>query len=201
MDVVGILLAAGRGRRFDPTGARNKLLAPLAGGEPVALASARTMLAVLPRVVAVVPSADGSLAAALRAIGCEVTAVIGNGAAGGDTERGMAASLVHAVRHSLPAGEAWIIALADMPYVQRATIAALRDALDAGAAIAAPVQGGRRGNPIAFGLTHLAALLALEGDQGARAILQQHAVTEIAVRDPGIFQDIDTPSDLPQRRD
>jgi molybdenum cofactor cytidylyltransferase len=38
---VGILLAAGRGRRFDPAGLRNKLLQPLADGEPVVVASAR----------------------------------------------------------------------------------------------------------------------------------------------------------------
>lgn len=190
MNVVGILLAAGQGRRFDPSGANNKLLAPLAGGEPVAVTSARAMLAVLPTVIAVVPAANGAVAAALRAIGCDVTVCP-------DAERGMAASLVHGLRHSLPAAQAWIIGLADMPYVERATIAALRSAVEGGAAIAAPVLAGRRGNPVAFGVAHLAELLALEGDQGARALLQTHFVNEIDVPDPGIFQDIDTASDLP----
>ena len=189
MNVVGILLAAGKGRRFDPTGASDKLLAPLDGEEPVAVASARAMLAVLPHLIAVVPSANGALAAALRAIGCDVTVCL-------DAERGMAASLVHALRHSLPDAQAWIIALADMPYVERATIAALRSAVEGGAAIAAPVYGGRRGNPVGFSVAHLAELLALEGDQGARALLQAHFVTEVAVHDPGIFQDIDTVADL-----
>ncbi|MEG1113919.1 MAG: nucleotidyltransferase family protein, partial [Janthinobacterium sp.] len=32
MSTVGILLAAGRGRRFDPSGVQNKLLQPLAEG-------------------------------------------------------------------------------------------------------------------------------------------------------------------------
>ncbi|HEV7816123.1 MAG TPA: nucleotidyltransferase family protein, partial [Janthinobacterium sp.] len=41
MATVGILLAAGRGRRFDPSGLQNKLLQPLAQGEPVVAASAR----------------------------------------------------------------------------------------------------------------------------------------------------------------
>lgn len=193
MNVVGILLAAGRGRRFDPSGASNKLLAPLAGAEPVALASARAMLAALPTVIAVVPSADGALAAALRAAGCTVTECP-------DADSGMGASLVHALRHSLrrplPAAQGWIVALADMPYVASATIAALRAAIEGGADIAAPVHGSRRGNPIGFGGAHLEQLLQLHGDQGARAIVKAHPVTEVEVDDPGIFQDIDVPSDL-----
>jgi molybdenum cofactor cytidylyltransferase len=189
MNVVGILLAAGRGRRFDPSGRSNKLLEHAAGDEPVAVASARAMLAVLPSVVAVVPSAGGGVAKALRAAGCDVAVCL-------DAERGMAASLVHGLRHSLPQAQAWIIGLADMPYVQPATIAALRQALELGAAIAAPVQAGRRGNPVAFSVAHLAELLALDGDQGARALLTTHAVTEVEVHDPGIFKDIDTVADL-----
>jgi molybdenum cofactor cytidylyltransferase len=103
---------------------------------------------------------------------------------------------VHAVRHSLPAAEGWLVALGDMPHVQPATIAALCDALAAGAAIAAPVYRGRRGNPVGFGREHLEALLALEGDQGARAILASQPVTLVEVADAGIFGDVDTPSDL-----
>lgn len=186
---VGILLAAGRGRRFDPTGAHNKLLQPLAGGIPVAVASARNLLSVVPRVIAVVRPADGGVADALRAIGCEVTVCA-------DADSGMAASLSHAIRHSLPDAKAWLIALADMPHVQASTMRALCGAVAGGAAIAAPVSGGRRGNPIAFGALHLTALLALSGDQGARGILKTSEVTEVQVDDSGIFQDIDTPSDL-----
>jgi molybdenum cofactor cytidylyltransferase len=185
---VGILLAAGRGRRFDPSGARNKLLQALPGGEAVAVASARTLLSILPTVIAVVPE-DGALAAALRALGCEVTVCP-------DADSGMAASLVHALRISLPNPHGWLVALADMPHVAPQTVRALAAALAAGAAIAVPVSAGRRGNPVAFGAEHLPALLALRGDQGARGLLKSCPVTEIAVSDPGIFRDIDTPEDL-----
>lgn len=188
MAPVGILLAAGRGRRFDPTGQRNKLLQRLPGGELVVVASARKLLSVLPRVVAVVPPDDGGVADTLRALGCEVTVCPG-------ADSGMAASLVQAVRHSLPA-QAWVMALGDMPFVDPATIRALADALGGGAGIAAPVMDGRRGNPVGFAALHLDELLALEGDQGARRILQRHPVTEVPVCDPGIFRDVDTPSDL-----
>jgi molybdenum cofactor cytidylyltransferase len=192
--VTGILLAAGRGRRFDPLGQRNKLLQilPGAGGEPVAVASARKLLAVLPTVIAVVPPDDGGVGALLSAAGCRVTVCP-------DADSGMAASLVHALRASLtmqPVPQAWLVALGDMPHVAPATLRLLADALAAGSPIAAPVMDGRRGNPVGFGRVHLAALLALEGDQGARRLLQSCAVTEVPVMDPGIFRDIDTPADL-----
>lgn len=193
MTTAGILLAAGRGRRFDPSGARNKLLEPVAGtlvaGTPVGVASARAMLAFLECVIAVVGPGDDALADALRAAGCQVVLCP-------DADKGMAASLVYAVRRSLPEANAWLIALADMPYVTPSTIAALCRAIDAGAVIAAPVCSGRRGNPVAFAALHLPALLALQGDAGARGILRDNPVTEVAVDDPGIFHDIDTPSDL-----
>ena len=195
----GILLAAGRGRRFDPAGGRNKLLQPLPCGDLVVVASARRLLACLHRVVAVVPPDDGGVADALRALGCEVTVCA-------QADTGMGASLVHALQHAnhhpnqdtSPAG-GWLVALGDMPFVQDATLAALRDAVVHAAdarTIAVPVYGGRRGNPVAFGAGHLGALLALGGDQGARRLLTAHPVTEIAVDDPGILRDIDTPADL-----
>ena len=193
MNAVGILLAAGRGRRFDPQGRRNKLLQPLPDGTLVVDASARTLLAVLPHVIAVVPPEDGGVAARLRALGCEVTVCL-------DADSGMAASLVHAIRcslhHSTPSADAWLVALGDMPRVTPATLRALLDALAAGAAIAAPTYDGRRGNPVAFSATHLPALLALQGDQGARGLLRTADVTEVAVGDSGILRDIDTPADL-----
>jgi molybdenum cofactor cytidylyltransferase len=194
MDPVGILLAAGRGRRFDPTGERNKLLQPLTSGDAVAVASARALLAVLSKVIAVVRPGDDGVAEALRALGCDVTVCL-------EADQGMGASLAHAVRysvsHSLPAAGSWLIALGDMPHLQQSTIQALADALAGGAVIAAPVSGGRRGNPVAFGAACLPQLLALGGDEGARRILKLHPVTEVAVDDPGIFQDIDLPDDLP----
>jgi len=190
--VIGILLAAGRGRRFDPLGQRNKLLQPLpeAGGEPVVVASARKLLSLFDTVIAVVPPDDGGVGPLLSAAGCEVTTCP-------DADTGMAASLVHAIRHSLSYDpQAWLVALGDMPHVAPSTLRLLADALKSGAGIAAPLLEGRRGNPVGFGRVHLDALLALSGDQGARRLLQTCPVTEVAVADPGIFRDIDTPADL-----
>jgi molybdenum cofactor cytidylyltransferase len=114
-----------------------------------------------------------------------------------DADSGMAASLTHAIRHSLALEpRSWLVALGDMPYVDPATLRLLADALAAGAGIAAPVMKERRGNPVGFGAVHLDALLALRGDEGARRLLQAYPVTEVPVDDPGIFRDIDLPSDL-----
>jgi molybdenum cofactor cytidylyltransferase len=187
--LAGILLAAGRGRRFDPAGMRNKLLQPLAGATVVE-ASARKLLAAVPHVVAVVPPLDAGVAERLSALGCDVTVCP-------DADSGMAASLTHAIRHSLVLRpQAWLVALGDMPYVDPATLRRLADALAAGAGIAAPVMDGRRGNPVGFGAVHLDALLGLSGDAGARRLLQAFPVTEVPVDDPGIFRDIDVPTDL-----
>ena len=189
MTVVGILLAAGKGRRFDPTGERNKLLQPWPGAGTVVAASATAMLAALPRVVAVVSPDGEGVAAQLRALGCDVTECA-------DAADGMGVSLAHALRQVAHDADGWLIALGDMPRVQPSTIAALAAALGQGADIAVPVMNGRRGNPVAFSRVHLAALLALHGDQGARHIVRSHPVVEVAVSDPGIFQDIDTAADL-----
>ncbi|GGE92254.1 nucleotidyltransferase family protein [Massilia psychrophila] len=199
MTPVGILLAAGRGRRFDPSGSINKLLQPLAGGggESVAVASARTLLAVLSRVIAVVRPEDDGVAKTLRALGCDVTVCLeADQGMGASLAHGVSYSVRHCVSHPLPAAQSWLIALGDMPHLKRSTIQVLAIAVADGAVIAAPIKDGRRGNPVGFGAACLPQLLALGGDEGARRILTLYPVTEVAVDDPGIFQDIDRPADL-----
>lgn len=186
--IVGILLAAGKGKRFDASGQRSKLLQTLPSGEMLAVASARTLRSLLPQVIAVVRPGAEALAAALRDVGCEVVQCA-------DAERGMGVSLAYALSHARDA-DGWVIALADMPYVQARTIEVLVDALQHGADIVAPVFQGKRGNPVGFGGLYLPQLLALEGDQGARSILAANPVTAISVADAGILCDIDTPDDL-----
>ncbi|OWW20758.1 nucleotidyltransferase family protein [Noviherbaspirillum denitrificans] len=186
--IAGILLAAGRGSRFDPSGQRNKLLQPVTGGEAVAVAAARNLLAALPSVLAVVGPGGEQIASRLKAAGCEVSVCP-------DAGEGMGATLVYALRQKLEA-TGWVVALGDMPFVQPETIRGLAAAIELGADIAAPFNQGRRGNPVAFGRTHLDELLQLRGDEGARRLLGKHLVTAVEVNDPGIFHDIDTPDDL-----
>jgi molybdenum cofactor cytidylyltransferase len=203
----GILLAAGKGRRFDVSGVRNKLLQPLPSGMPVAAASAQNLCSALPRSLAVLSARTPAmsamsamsdeladkLAAVLAKAGCELSVCAPVAL---DVQDGMARSLVHGLRQAPDDCAGWIIALADMPYVQPASMLALVQALRDGAGIAVPVHQGRRGNPVGFSRQYLPQLLELTGDQGARALLKTYPVTEVLVDDPGIFKDIDLPQDL-----
>jgi molybdenum cofactor cytidylyltransferase len=184
----GVLLAAGYGSRFDPDGIHNKLLARLPDGTPVAYESAHRLLRVVSRVIAVVRPGSDPLARVLNDAGCDV-------AFSTDAQRGMGASLAAGVAASDDA-ESWIVALADMPRIAPGTIEAVARTLDGGASIVAPYCRGQRGHPVGFGPAHRDALLALDGDTGARALFALHTVTRLDVDDPGVLADVDTPEDL-----
>ncbi|WP_334188566.1 nucleotidyltransferase family protein [Noviherbaspirillum sp.] len=189
--IAGILLAAGKGRRFDPDGIKNKLLQPLPGGEPVVAAAAKSLHSVVPRVLAIIRPGAEDVADCLRRLGVDITECA-------SADEGMAASLTHGLALVSDA-DGWIISLGDMPYVQPTTIAALVDALARGADIAVPVCRERRGHPVAFSRHHLPRLLALTGDMGARDLLREYPVVEVATDDPGIHDDIDTVADITHR--
>ncbi|WP_295879171.1 nucleotidyltransferase family protein [uncultured Thiohalocapsa sp.] len=182
-----LLLAAGAGRRFGA----DKLSAPLADGTPVAVAAARSLLAAGCETLAVVRCAQTGIGPELARLGVRLAACT-------DVRLGMGHSLACGVRASADA-TGWLVALADMPYVQPASIAAVAAALAAGAPIAAPRCAGRRGHPVGFAAGFRAQLLALRGDQGARGLLRTHAdrIVSVNLDDPGILQDVDVPGDLP----
>jgi len=188
---VGVLLAAGCGRRFDPTGVRNKLTQNLSNGTTVAAQAAQNLRQVVSRVFAVVQSSE--LAATFTLLGSKSLQFAG-------AEQGMGASMAFAVAEVVkfdPDVDSVIIALADMPYVQLDTIRKIAAALKAGAEIVQPVFQEQPGHPVGFSKRHFAALMALNGDIGARRLLIEFPVTQIVVNDPGIVQDIDFITDLP----
>jgi molybdenum cofactor cytidylyltransferase len=188
----GILLCGGEATRF---GAR-KLLHPVPGGPqrtlPMAAAAARPLVQALERVLAVIPPGDRDLREVLEAQRCEVMET-------DRTARGLGASLAAGIAATADA-DGWIVALGDMPFIEAKTIAAVAEALRAGAAIAAPWDERRdeRGHPVGFGAPLRAELVSLDGDAGARSVVHRHrdALVKVPVHDPGIFADIDTPEDL-----
>jgi molybdenum cofactor cytidylyltransferase len=184
-NIVGVLLAAGRGERFGG----HKLLAPWRDGTAVAVAAAQHLIDALPNSIAVLRPGDEILASLLAAEGLRI--VVNPNADGG-----MGTSLARGV--AATEADGWVIALADMPAIRPATIQAVAEALAAGAALATPVYHGQRGHPIGFARRFQADLAALEGDRGGRDILAQHSneLRLIEVDDPGVLVDIDHAADL-----
>lgn len=193
MHIVGILLAAGSSVRFGG----DKLLEPLpnaAGdceaGTPIGVAACRHLSAAVSAAHAVVRPGDTVLATMLRDAGARVVECA-------RAEEGMGASLACGVQ-SVPDADGWLIALADMPWIRPSTIHLLASALTAGADIVAPSYNGERGHPVGFARRHYAALAALTGDEGARAVLRANRATLhlVTTDDPGVVRDVDTRSEL-----
>jgi molybdenum cofactor cytidylyltransferase len=185
--IVGILLAAGASRRFGS----DKLTQRLPDGDLVAVRACRNLLAGTDRVLAVVRPGNEKLAALLQAEGAEVQVCA-------DAEQGMGASLGFGIR-SYPEAAGWLIALADMPWIEPGTILKVAHALRSGDLIAAPCWQGRRGHPVGFSHVLGPELTALSGDAGAKAVIQAHLdqLRLIDCADAGALRDIDKPEDLP----
>jgi len=134
------------------------------------------------------------LMSTLKSEGCEVVVC-------DRASDGMGASLACAARaaaHLHPGADGYLVALGDMPFVRPTTIAAVRDALAAGAPLAAPYFRGHRGHPVALSSGFFKELLALGGDEGAKKLVtaNQQKLVKIPVGDPGVIRDIDRPEDL-----
>ncbi len=116
-----------------------------------------------------------------------------------DAQHGLGTSIAAGIQAS-QAANGWLIALADMPFIQPATLRTLWQALNQGAALVAPYYQGQRGHPVGVSAAFKADLLALNQDHGAQRLLQQQQalLQLIQTQDAGVVWDIDTPSDLPR---
>ena len=184
--ITGILLAAGQARRFGG----GKLLHRLDSGAPIGIAAYRNLRAALDQVLVVVRPDDVALANLFADAGAQVVWCA-------DAQLGLSRSLISGV-DAAPAAHGLIIALADMPFVQPATIQKLVEILRDGALLAAPIYAGKRGNPVAFSAQLRTELSRAIGDAGAREVINRHAheMTQIHCDDPGVLRDIDTREDL-----
>ena len=189
--MIGILLAAGFSRRF---GLADKLLQRLPDGQIIAIVSAKNLINAVPSSFAVVRPENKKLARLLKNTGLEVIFCH-------EHDQEMADSLVTAIQasgNSASAKDGFIIALADMPYIQPATISAVAAKVSAGASIVIPTYQNQRGHPIGFAAKFRNDLENLQGDEGARSIIKRYPneVALLACDDAGILQDIDTAADL-----
>lgn len=191
--IVGVLLAAGRGTRFDDG---NKLLADL-DGEPVVRRAARCLVeADLGRVCAVLGHEADRVADALANLPMEAVR-------NPDVEAGQSTSVARGVAWADERdADAAVFALGDLPRVSPATVRSLVDRWrETGAGIVVPAYEGQRGNPVLFDARHFDALERVEGDVGGRELIRRgEDVARVAVDDPGILADVDTEADLDELR-
>jgi molybdenum cofactor cytidylyltransferase len=92
-----------------------------------------------------------------------------------------------------------IVLLADMPDIRPETLDTLISAFDPAESrsLCVPTFEGQWGNPVLIGRRFFPEALAIVGDRGAREILRDYPeqLAEVAVTDPGILRDIDSPED------
>lgn len=179
--IAGLILAAGDGSRFG--GERSKLLAELDGRPLLEHAiAAQCAVAELERVVVVLGAwADEILGAVDFRRAVPVLCA--------EWEDGQSASLRCGVR-ALAGAEKVIVTLGDAPLVSAAVLARLLpEPLGARA-----VYDGVPGHPVVLGSEQLAAVSGLQGDRGARGMLDGGPTVECADLCSG--RDVDTPDDL-----
>ena len=182
--LIGLVLAAGRSSRM---GKDNKLLLPV-GGEPMVARVVRHAMASRLDDVLVVTGHDGDAVAAALPPG---TAYLENP----DFAEGMATSLRVGVE-ALEGARGVMVLLADMPDVLSEHINWLvaHFADDGVGSIVVAASDVGRGNPVLFAARHFPALRAVEGDRGAKSVVEAGGRDVVQVRiGPAAQRDIDTP--------
>lgn len=186
--VFGLVLAAGRSRRFD--GDKRRALLPC--GRSLLQASIQNAQQAFQQMWVVLRVDDD-----VKALGISAEVQIVRCA---DADFGMAHSLacgIKALQDSSASAAA--VLLADMPWIATDTLRLLASMADA-CRIAVPVHAGQRGHPVIIGRQFWPDLVTLQGDQGARALIaanQQHCDV-LQTEDAGVLRDADTRQALTQ---
>lgn len=185
--IAGLVLAAGRAARFGAP----KLAAPLHGQAIVRHVLARLREAGLKDIV-VVTGTDG---AAIEAAIAEASVrTVANPTPG----LGLSSSLRVGIAELPASVDAFVVALGDQPLIDPAVVRSLVTVWESSnAAAVVPVYRNGRGNPVLFDATLRSMLSALEGDSGARDLLDTlgDRVVRLTI-DADAPRDVDTPEDL-----
>ena len=185
--VAALILAAGASSRLG----RPKQLLDWGGRALVRLAAETALAARLDPIVVVVGGAQAEVEAALADLPLRIVA-------NPDYAAGQSTSLRAGIAALDPSADAVVVLLGDQPFVTAAIVGRLVAEWQASQApIVAPVYAGQRGNPVLFARAMFPELLAIQGDQGARAVLaaDPSRIHPVAFDDPRPLADIDTLED------
>lgn len=188
MNVVGLLLAAGEGRRMGGP----KAVVAGEDGTPWVVSAARVLgLGGCDEVHVAVGAAGATVRELLAGEDLMVVDVV-------DWSDGMGASLRAGLRAiERTEADVCMVHLVDLPDVGASVVSRVLSAASRHGLVRA-VYGGRPGHPVAIGRDHWAPLLeGLEGDAGARAYLQDHGASAVECGDLATGHDVDGP---PARR-
>ncbi|WP_216590884.1 nucleotidyltransferase family protein [Streptomyces brasiliscabiei] len=189
-EVVGLLLAAGGGRRL---GGRPKALLPHHGRPLVEHAIAVLRAGGCARVHVVLGAGAAAVRARADLSGC---AEVDNP----DWAEGMGSSLRAGLESLAGTGaDAALVFLVDQPGIGPAAVARVLAAYGSTGSLAAAAYDGVRGHPVLLGSDHWPGIVATAtGDRGARAYLTAHreAITLVECGDVAQPYDIDTEADL-----
>lgn len=181
-----LVLAAGRASRM---GERHKLLAAFDGKALVRRAAEAALAAKPGRVVVVTGHRAEEIEAVLAGLPVDVVR-------NPDYASGLSASLRAGVLALGPDCAGVAVMLADMPHVTGDDVRRLLDAFSAagGRAVVRAVSGGRRGNPVVLPRATFPAILRLEGDVGARHVVESAGLDIVDVEiGAAAHIDVDTP--------
>jgi molybdenum cofactor cytidylyltransferase len=119
-------------------------------------------------------------------------------------EQGQLSSLLAGLRAiDDPQLEAALVTLVDVPMVSAATVTEVMAAWRrTRAPIVRPADGARHGHPVIFDRSVFADLRSADPSVGAKAVFATHKdrVLNVEVKDPGAFEDIDTPGEYEKLR-
>ena len=183
-----VLMAAGRSSRMGD-GAGHKLLAEFDGEPLVRRMAERALASRAESLVAVTGYRGEDIAAVLE--GLDVTL-----AENPDYASGMASSLKVGVTALGDELSGIMILLGDMPKLEAAHIDLLLGAFEEndGEAIIRAADGDHRGNPVILPARLVPEIMKLEGDVGARALIEQSGLPVIDIDiGPAARIDVDTP--------
>ncbi len=187
MDVAGILLAAGSGRRLGVA----KALVRDAEGTAWVLSRSRTLGGGGCRPVLVVLGAEYDDSAAL--LDDEPVTVLRNR----DWPEGMGSSLRLGLAAAPATAEAATISVVDTPGLTAAVVTRVNEHASAGA-LARATYDGVPGHPVLIGREHWPGVISLaHGDRGARDYLRVHHPVEVECGDIGSGADVDVTEALP----